>query len=221
MGIIDTFNTFVAVASTLGYLGLFAVSFIASVIVFVPIPFFPLLALMSIDKEFDPHLLALSSALGATVAKTIIFYASFHGRRLISKEGKVKMKPLQRLLKRYGWYASFIAAATPIPDDLIYIPLGLAKFSPWLFFTSCLAGKIAISEAIVWSVRLGFNILEYVESSADTSLLYATITATVIAAVAMVYFMIKVDWGILIGKIFPWTLYDSEDNSDDSNNKHN
>jgi membrane protein DedA with SNARE-associated domain len=219
MGITDILNNLFVFASTLGYIGLFAISFIASIIVFVPIPFFPILALMSIDKDFDPHLLAFSSAIGATLAKTIIFYSSFYGRRFISRESKVKMKPLQRLLKRYGWYASFIAAATPIPDDIVYVPLGLAKYNPWLFFTSCFAGKMLISEAIVWGTRMGFNMLEYLESNMNGQLFYATVIATMAVTAFLIYFMIKADWSRLVGKVFPWTLKDDID--DDANNLNN
>jgi membrane protein DedA with SNARE-associated domain len=219
MGITDILNNLFVFASTLGYIGLFAISFIASIIVFVPIPFFPILALMSIDKDFDPHLLAFSSAIGATLAKTIIFYSSFYGRRFIGRESKVKMKPLQRLLKRYGWYASFIAAATPIPDDIVYVPLGLAKYNPWLFFTSCFAGKMLISEAIVWGTRMGFNMLEYLESNMNGQLFYATVIATIAVTAFLIYFMIKADWSRLVGKVFPWTLKDDID--DDANNLNN
>jgi membrane protein DedA with SNARE-associated domain len=221
MGITDILNNLFVFASTLGYIGLFAISFIASIIVFVPIPFFPILALMSIDKDFDPHLLAFSSAIGATLAKTIIFYSSFYGRRFISRESKVKMKPLQRLLKRYGWYASFIAAATPIPDDIVYVPLGLAKYNPWLFFTSCFAGKMLISEAIVWGTRMGFNMLEYLESNMNGQLFYATVIATIAVTAFLIYFMIKADWSRLVGKVFPWTLKDDIDDDNDANNLNN
>jgi len=217
MGITDILNSLFVFASTLGYIGLFTISFIASIIVFLPVPFFPILALMSIDKDFDPHILAFSSAIGATLAKTIIFYSSFYGRRFISRESKVKMKPLQRLLKRYGWYASFIAAATPIPDDIVYIPLGLAKYNPWLFFTSCFAGKMVISEAIVWGTRTGFNMLEYLESNMNGELFYATVIATIAVTAFLIYLMIKTDWSRLVGKVFPWTLKDDNDDNDTNN----
>ncbi len=211
--ILDAFFTF---AATLGYLGIFAMSFIASIILFIPVPFFPILAIMSIDKSLDPHMLAFSSAVGATLAKTIIFYSSYYGRRLIRKERRLSMKPLQRLFKRYGWYASFIAAATPIPDDMVYIPLGLAKYNPWLFFTSCLAGKMVISEAIVWGSRMGLNFFEHIESDSATTI-YATVAAAVVITGVSVYLMIRVDWGRVVGRIFKWTLDDRYDNNDNDN----
>lgn len=206
MGLSDIINTLIVFAGSLGYIGLFAISFIASIIIFVPIPFFPILAIMSIDPKFDPHILALSSAMGASIAKVIIFYTSYYGRRFISRQSKARMRPLQRLLKRYGWYVSFIAAATPIPDDIVYIPLGLAKYNPFMFFTSLLAGKMLISEAVVWGARTGFNLLEYVEGSEDTPLFYASVIITAALIGISIYFMIKADWSKIVGKIFPWTL---------------
>ena len=38
--------------------------------------------------------------------------------------------------------AAFVAAATPIPDDLVYVPLGLAKYNPKRFFIATLTGKL-------------------------------------------------------------------------------
>jgi membrane protein YqaA with SNARE-associated domain len=60
----------------------------------------------------------------------IIFCGSYYGRKVIlSDNTKKRMLPLQRLLSRYGWLGVFIAATTPIPDDIVYIPLGLARYS--------------------------------------------------------------------------------------------
>ena len=117
-------------APEVGYIGLALVSFIGSLIPFVPVPSFILLATMSVGEQFDLHILALVSAFTATIAKQIIFYASYGGRRMISEKTKKRMKPFQKLVKRYGGAAAFVAAATPIPDDMVYIPLGLAKYNP-------------------------------------------------------------------------------------------
>jgi hypothetical protein len=54
------------------------------------------------------------------------------------------MLPFQRLVKRYGATAAFVAAITPIPDDLVYVPLGLAKYCPRRFFVATLSGKIIL-----------------------------------------------------------------------------
>ncbi|HET6780150.1 MAG TPA: DedA family protein, partial [Nitrososphaera sp.] len=61
----------------LGYLGILIVSFVFSLIPFVPIPYFPLLITASFNSNFNPHIIALASALGIVGAKTIIFFISY------------------------------------------------------------------------------------------------------------------------------------------------
>ena len=130
----DIWDFFPFFSPEVGYLGLGLVSFFGSLIPFVPIPSFILLVTMSVGDQFDIHILAILAAVTATLAKQIIFYASYGGRRIISEKTKKRMLPFQRLVKKYGAAAAFVAAATPIPDDLVYVPLGLAKYNPRRFF---------------------------------------------------------------------------------------
>ena len=136
-------------SSEVGYLGLALVSFFGSLIPFVPIPSFILLVTMSVGDQFDLHVLAIIVAVTATVAKQIIFVISYGGRKIMSEKTKQRMLPFQRLVKKYGAAAAFVAAATPIPDDIIYVPLGLAKYNPLRFFIATLTGKLVLCYAIV------------------------------------------------------------------------
>ena len=129
-------------ASEVGYLALSLVSFFGSLIPFVPIPSFVVLATMAVGDQFNIHILAILGAVTATLAKMIIFYASYGGGRIISEKTRKRMKPFERLVKKYGGVAAFVAAATPIPDDLVYIPLGLAKYNPRRFFSCYACRKI-------------------------------------------------------------------------------
>ena len=104
---------------------------------------------MSIGDQFNIHVLAIIAAITSTLAKQIIFYASYGGRKIISDKTKKRMLPFQRLVKRYGAGAAFFAAATPIPDDLVYVPLGLAKYNPRKFFVATLTGKLVLCYVIV------------------------------------------------------------------------
>ena len=98
-----------------GYLGVLFISFVGSIIIFVPIPYFPILIAAAFDKHLDPNLIALSSALGSVMGKMIIFYATYYGRKMLNKNTKKRMFPLHRLLSRYGWLGAFIAASDPDP----------------------------------------------------------------------------------------------------------
>ena len=200
-------------APEVGYIGLALVSFIGSLIPFVPVPSFILLATMSVGEQFDIHILALISAFTATIAKQIIFYASYGGRRMISEKTKKRMKPFQKLVKRYGGAAAFVAAATPIPDDMVYIPLGLAKYNPKRFFVATLSGKIVLCYIIVLiSHYTGLSILEPILDDIDDPFaIYAGMIVFGAIMTAIVILLLRLDWERILGRVAPWTLDDDED----------
>ncbi|MDQ4015761.1 MAG: VTT domain-containing protein [Thermoproteota archaeon] len=212
----------------LGYIGILLISFVSSLIPFIPIPYFPVLITASFNANFNPHIIAIISALGIVGAKTIIFFISYYGRKILSDKTKKRMRPLQNLVSRYGWFGAFIAALTPIPDDIVYIPLGLAKYNPWKFATATFAGKFLMNESIVWgSIFLGRPFVEDILSSDTTdttSLIIAAIVSTVVLAV-VVYFSLRIDWARVIGRWFPWALQNGNDEEkeeeDDDHNDNN
>jgi membrane protein DedA with SNARE-associated domain len=197
-----------------GYLGLAIVSFFGSLIPFVPIPSFVLVATMAVGEQFDIHVLVIIAALTSTAAKQIIFYISYGGRKIISEKTKKRMKPFQKLVKRYGGSAAFAAAATPIPDDLVYIPLGLAKYNPKRFFVATLLGKIVLYYVIVLiSHYMGLSLLEPIlQDIQDPLPVYIGIIILGLAMTVTVILLLRLNWERILSRVAPWTLEDDDDN---------
>jgi membrane protein DedA with SNARE-associated domain len=123
------------------------------------------------------------------------------------------MLPLQRVLAKYGWGGAFVAALTPIPDDLVYIPLGLAKYSPWKFATATFSGKFLLNEIIVLgTVYFGKPFIERIisETSSPIPLVIGAILSVIVIG-AMIYLSYKIDWVKVIGRWFPWAVDKSEE----------
>ncbi|QLH04924.1 DedA family protein [Nitrosopumilus oxyclinae] len=202
-------------APDVGYSLLALVNFFGSLVPFVPLPGFLLLATMSVGNQYDLHILALVSAVTATVAKQIIFYVSYGGRRIINEKTRKRMRPFERLIKRYGAGAAFFAAATPIPDDLVYVPLGLAKYNPRRFFIATLTGKIVLSYSIVFiSHHLGLSLVEpFLENIDDATPIYIGIIIFGVMMTAVIVLLLRLDWARILGKFAPWTL--DENNKED------
>ena len=195
-----------------GYLGLGLVSFFGSLIPFVPIPSFILLATMSVGDQFNLHALVFLSAALSAAAKQIIFYLSYGGRRIMSARSKERMRPFQRLVKRYGGAAAFAAAATPVPDDLVYVPLGLAKYNPRRFFAATFAGKVVLHYVIVLvSHFLGISLVEpFLEDVEDPNTVYIGVAVFGAIMTAAVVLTLRMDWHKLLGRFAPWTLEDAD-----------
>ena len=204
-----------------GYLGLTIVSFFGSLVPFVPIPSFVLVATMAVGDQFDIHVLALIAAVTSTVAKQIIFYVSYGGRRIISEKTKQRMKPFQKLVKKYGAGAAFFAAATPMPDDLVYVPLGLAKYNPLRFFIATLTGKIVLCYVIViLSHYLSGPVVDPIfemfgisepEDLKDPTPIIIGIVVFGVAMTSVVVLLLRMDWNRILGNILPWTVEDDEE----------
>ena len=209
------FSAIFPFAPEVGYIGLTLVSFFGSLIPFVPLPSFLLLATMSVGDQFDLHIIALISAFTATGAKIIVFSVSYGGRRIIGEKSRKRMRPFERLVKKYGAGAAFFAAATPIPDDLIYVPLGLAKYNPKRFIIATLAGKIVLSYVIVFvSHYFGLSLVEpLLENIEDVSTIYLGIAVFAAIMTSIVILLLKLDWQRIMGRLAPWTL--DENNPDE------
>jgi membrane protein DedA with SNARE-associated domain len=205
-------------APDVGYLLLALVNFFGSLVPFVPLPGFLLLATMSVGDQYDLHILAIVSAITATAAKQIIFYLSSRGRSMINEKTRKRMRPFERLIKKYGAAAAFFAAATPIPDDLVYVPLGLAKYNPKRFFIATLTGKIVLSYSIILiSHNLGLSLVEpFLENVNDATPIYIGIIVFAAMMTAVIILLLRLDWARILGKFAPWTL---DENNEDENNK--
>ena len=123
------------------------------------------------------------------------------------------MKPFQKLVKRYGGSAAFVAAATPIPDDLVYIPLGLAKYNPKRFFIATLMGKLVLFYVIVLiSHYMGLSLLEPILQDIDDPMpVYVGIIIFAITMSIIVILLLRLNWERILGRVAPWTL-DDDDN---------
>jgi uncharacterized membrane protein YdjX (TVP38/TMEM64 family) len=207
------FEAVFSIGGSLGYSGVLLVTLLISLIVFVPIPYIPVLIIALLSGRFDPNLLALASATGVTLGRTTIFLASYHGRSLIKKKTLSRMTPLQIFLAKYGSLGSFIAALSPIPpDDIIIILLGISKFTPWKFVVTTFFGKLIVNLAVVWILLLwGRPLAQQILDRSTEPMYLAVFAAASISVVGLLlYIVTKLDWGSIIGKRFPWTMNDNQ-----------
>jgi membrane protein DedA with SNARE-associated domain len=200
--------------TNLEYFQVFVVSFFTSIILFIPIPYAPFLVVATFNSNLDLNLIAIVSAIGVTAGRTLIFILSYQGNRILSNRIKENMLPLKRLLKKYGWIGSFMAAITPFPpDDIVIILLGMVKLSPWKFIITNFAGKLISNLIVVWGTALtGRALIDQIilQSHSFTNMLILTVISIIITGIT-IYSIIKLDWRKIIGKWFPWTLNNQND----------
>ncbi|MBS7609601.1 VTT domain-containing protein [Candidatus Bathyarchaeota archaeon] len=159
-----------------GLLGVFLVSVALNLIPFFgPSNTVLAAAIAAILRYTHPLAIAVSVALGASLAKTVHYYAAFLGRKFLSHERKIMLEEYGKKAPRWAPLALFMAAASPIPDEPIILPLGLMRYSPLKFFIAFFLGKTIATSLGAYLGRFASSALEP----------YLDITVTALASVAL------------------------------------
>ena len=95
----------------------------------------------------SPTLVAIGFlvALGAALAKGIHYLVTFFISKHLNEKQRQRLDAEALRVKRFAFLLLFLAAATPIPDEPVVIPLGLLKYSPAKFFTAYFLGKLPVT----------------------------------------------------------------------------
>lgn len=171
-----------------GYVGMFLISLVGALTVIFPIPY--TLLLYALGATLDPVLLAISSGLGSALGEVSGYVIGYYGRAVISDALKRKMEFMLKVFNRYGPFAIFLFALTPLPDDLLFIPLGIMRYSLPRALIACFVGKLGMSFIIAYSGRLSFDVITTIFGEAG----WVGTVVTVVVLVIVMIVMFKVDW---------------------------
>lgn len=176
-----------------GYPGIFLLSFIGAASVIVPIPYTIVLLTISAPQfGFNPLLLAIVAGFGAAVGELVGYGLGYAGRRVMSKKYDRRFNAMLKIFNRFGMPAVFIFALTPLPDDLLFIPLGLMRYNLWKVFIPCVLGKFLMS-LIITHVGVAAGAV-----FAEGGMIIAV--ATTILLVLVVVAMFRINWEKLVEK---------------------
>ncbi|MGA2309133.1 MAG: VTT domain-containing protein [Candidatus Bathyarchaeia archaeon] len=135
----------------------------------------------------DPFTLGLLVALGSASAKFIHYLVTFFVGGFLSKERREQLGKVNSRVGKWAFAALFIAAATPIPDEPVIIPLGLMKYNPAKFCLAMFLGKISITVPGAYLGQLGQSAL----SSLITQ--EALIVLSLILTIAITIILLRID----------------------------
>jgi membrane protein YqaA with SNARE-associated domain len=188
----DWLTTF---ATQYGYLGIFLISLIGAMSIFVPIPYPVVIFILGGFPEFDPLLIAVAAGFGSAIGEFSGYLLGVGGRKVISDKYKKKVDFITKLFKKYGSVAIFIFALTPLPDDLLFIPLGIMRYSLLRAFIPALLGKFFSNLIIAYSGRLSLEIIGnlFGVEGKGASLLFGTIIGVILLVIVLII-MFKFDW---------------------------
>jgi membrane protein YqaA with SNARE-associated domain len=177
-----------------GYLGVFIISFIGSVSVIFPVPY--TIVIFFLGSVLDPVFVAVSSGLGAALGEFSGYLIGYSGRRVVSEERQKKMGYMVKLFDKYGPAAIFFFALTPLPDDLLFIPLGVMRYPFVKAFVPALLGKTLMTFILAFSGQQSIELIEVIFGGSG----WLGTIITVVLLMVIIVAMIKIDWEKLFEK---------------------
>ena len=177
-----------------GYLGVFIISFIGSVSVVFPIP--TTIVIFFLGGVLDPFFVAISGGLGAALGEFSGYTLGYYGRKIVNEQRKRKMDYIVKLFDKYGPATIFLFALTPLPDDLLFIPLGVMRYPFWKAFIPALLGKTLMTFILAYSGQQSIELIETVFGGSGW--IGTIITAALL--IVIIVAMIKIDWETLFEK---------------------
>jgi len=178
-----------------GYFGVFLISLIGALSVFFPIPYTVIIFTLGGQKSFEPLWIAVAAGIGSALGEFSGYFLGYGGRRVISDRFKRKMSILTRVFEKYGAIVIFLFALTPLPDDLLFIPLGVMHYSIVKIFIPALIGKFLMNLIVAYSGLFSIQIIRDI-FGVDSDLVSALVGVTIalILLVTVFVVMFKVDW---------------------------
>ncbi len=179
-----------------GLLGVFLISFAGNAIPYSTIPYlFYIMAYGIIEDPVYKFLVALVGGLGAALGKVVVYLVGRAARVALSEASKKRLEAFNKLVAKSAFLAVFLFAALPLPDDVLYVPLGVAGYSFTKFFIALFLGKVLITGI---AVALGSALGQlYVEA---TTVLpwWAALAVVVAVTIVLSLAIIRMDWEKLL-----------------------
>lgn len=183
----------------LWYFGIFLLMFILnSAPILMPPTWIVLVSFRALDPTLNPLSLAIVGASAATLGRFVLLKTSSYFTRFLSEERKSSLDKIQHFLqsKKLGYFGtSFVFAATPLPDNILFITYGLMKAKSVQIYCGYWLGRFAayyvmlsVSEAVLTPF------LKMFEER------YVGVLVVDIASIGVMIFFASVNWNLLISE---------------------
>lgn len=185
----DWFSLLIQSLQGYGYAGALLIAFFGNLIPFLPVPF--LIPIFLISGVLDPLPLGLAVGAGATFGKCIAYAVGRGGAAFLGESKKEELKCFTKALGKYGDLAIFIFSAFPLPDDVIAIPFGIARYDFKRFFAMLLAGKLFLGLLVAFAGHYSFEII--IGFLGDGNMIYGALVSVALV-VALTAVILKINW---------------------------
>jgi membrane protein YqaA with SNARE-associated domain len=200
------YNWLLDISLLVGYLGAFFISVLGNATILVPFPYIGVAFILGGLRDeltmtfvFDPWIIGLIAGLGAMLGEMTGYLIGYGGGRLLNEGQTNSFKKFVDSHPKATPFVIWFLAATPIPDDVLIVPLGAARYSWWKVGLSQLIGKSMFLMGIAWSGRFGLGFVGSILGSINPLSIFSRVieVSSVLLVILAIYLLVRIDWNSL------------------------
>ena len=149
-----------------------------------------------LDQSFDPLILSLVGATGATIGRFVLKVVSGYFRKVVGNQQKSNLDSIGDFLnrKRFGYIiSSFLFAATPLPSNMLFIAYGLMRAKSFGLYIGFWFGRLISYYVMITISKIVLT--PFIELFEDR---YIGILVADVLGIAVVIFFTCIDWNLLL-----------------------
>ena len=182
-----------------GYLGAFFSALLSHLIPFIAFPYLAVVWLLaSTIPSLDPLLIGVLSGVGAGLGKLSSYFIGRGGARVVGEERRRQLEVLKGLVRDYAAVAVFIASATPVPDDVVLISVGMINYPVWKYLLATLGGKVFLCTVVALSASGFAEVMGWLVGGSGG---WLSVAASIAFMLAVTYVILRVDWAFVAEEV--------------------
>ncbi|PIN98623.1 MAG: hypothetical protein COT90_03345 [Candidatus Diapherotrites archaeon CG10_big_fil_rev_8_21_14_0_10_31_34] len=150
-----------SLVNSYGLIGIFLASLIANATLFLPLPIDAIILLIAPTKIFNPFLIALFAALGASIGESTGYFIGRGGRSVVEEKYHKHLNKIDDLSEKVSkWGFGFIVLMSFIPFlfDLISVIAGMLEYDLKKFYPAVFIGRFCRYSILAF---FGVSVIEF------------------------------------------------------------
>ncbi len=194
-------DTWSELAIRYGYVGAFLAALIGNLTVIIVFPY-TIATFFLATQGLDPFVLGVLTGVGAWLGELSGYLIGRLGTNRFRTAKPTEFEALEKIVRyrpRFVQWLLFLFSALPLPDDVLFIPLGILRYPLWSLFWPSVLGKTAAGLAITYFGSFSGSIVGSNDPTSWSSML-AELGSLYTLSIAM-YAMVKVDWNAFMHRL--------------------
>ncbi len=178
-----------------GYLGAFLAALVGNLTIIIIFPYTIVTFFLATTGGLDPFLLGLLTGVGAFLGEMSGYVIGRWGSKKFQQAKPEEYDALERIVNYrpvFVQWLLFVFSLLPLPDDVLFIPLGMLRYSLWKLTWPSLLGKIGAGLIIAYSGSFAVRWFDVSDPTAPGAVLGQL--GGLVALTLVMYAIFKLDW---------------------------